>query len=312
MKLIFCGTPAFAVPTLRAVAEAGHEIALVVTQPDRPSGRGLDVVQPAVKVAAAEMKLPVTQPEKIKNNSEFRASLEQIAPDAIVVVAYGRIIPKWMLDLPRFGNVNLHGSLLPKYRGAAPVQWAIANGESETGVTTMLLNEGLDTGDMLLAHKVAILPDTTAPELFETLAAVGAPLMVETLRRLEEGVLQGQAQDEAMASHAPLLTREDGLIDFTRPARETYDRWRGFLPWPGAYTQFRSKRFAVLKMSVAQSLEGAFAPGLVVARHGRMFVACGQETAIELLDVQVEGKSRVSGSDLLRGYQVRDGERLGG
>src|SRR5580698_7197556 len=182
MKLVFCGTPEFAVPTLRAVLDAGHEVALVLTQPDRPAGRKMELHVPPVKELALKHGLPVLQPEKIKNNSELRAELEAIAPDAIVVVAYGRIIPQWMLDLPHFGNINVHGSLLPKYRGAAPIQWAIANGERETGITTMRLDAGLDTGDILLERAVPIAPDATSLDLYPLLADVGAELLLETLR----------------------------------------------------------------------------------------------------------------------------------
>ncbi len=187
MKLVFCGTPEFAVPTLQAVVAAGHEVALVVTQPDRAAGRGLGLVAPAVKSAATKLGLPVVQPEKIKNNAEFRGLLERMAPDAILVVAYGRIIPEWMLELPKFGNINLHGSLLPKYRGAAPIQWAVANGELVTGVTTMRIDSGLDTGDMLLAQVCPVGMEETAVEVYECLAATGAELMVKTLDGLECG-----------------------------------------------------------------------------------------------------------------------------
>lgn len=312
MKLVFCGTPPFAVPALRALADAKHEIALVVTQPDRASGRGLTATPPAVKVAAADMRLEITQPEKIKNNLEFRGRLQAIAPDAIVVVAYGLIIPKWMLELPRYGNINLHGSLLPRYRGAAPVQWAIANGECESGVTTMLLNEGLDTGDLLLAHKVAILPDTTAPQLFETLAVAGAPLMVETLRQSERGTMKAVPQNHAMATHAPLLTRQDGEIDFARTAREIFDRWRGFMPWPGAFTRFRGKRLAAISLRVADCEAGGVGAGEIATRDGKFVVGCGSGTTVQLCEVQVEGKNRLTTDQFIRGYQIREGERLGG
>lgn len=314
MRIVFCGTPRFAVPTLRAVVAAGHEIALVVTQPERARGRGLVAAQPAVQVAASSMGLPaarILQPERIKKNAEFRAQLESIGPDAIVVVAYGRMIPRWMLDLPQYGNVNLHGSLLPKYRGAAPVQWAIANGESESGVTTMLLNEGLDTGDILLAHSVAISPDATAPELFETLAEVGAELMVETLRKLEHGEVDAVAQDNSAASAAPLLTRADGEIDFSRTARQIYDRWRGFMPWPGAFTLFRGKRLTILAPAIHRNAEGGLTQGALALRDGKLLVTCGGQSTLELCEVQVEGKTRVTADEFVRGYQVRDKEQLG-
>ena len=214
MKLVFCGTPSFAVPTLKAVLRAGHEVVLAVTQPDRPGGRGLQVAVPPIKEAAIAAGIPVVQPEKIQNNVDFRSQLEQIRPDAILVVAYGRIIPTWMLDLPRFGNLNLHGSLLPKYRGAAPIQWAVANGEPTTGVTTMRLDEGLDTGDILMQREMAIAPDQTAENLYPLLAEMGAALMVETLDGLGSGSITPQKQDDSLATLAPILTREDGRMDF--------------------------------------------------------------------------------------------------
>src|SRR6202042_1309910 len=220
MRLVFCGTPEFAVPTLEAVIAAGHEVALVVTQPDRAAGRGMEVQAPPGKRVAVARGIPVVQPEKIKTNAEFRGRLEAIAPDVILVVAYGRIIPQWMLELPRFGNVNLHGSLLPKYRGAAPIQWAVANGELVTGVTTMRLDAGLDTGDMLLAQVVPIGQEETAVDVYECLAATGAELMVKTLHHLECRTIFPQVQDHSQATLAPILTREDGWIDFSRTAQQ--------------------------------------------------------------------------------------------
>jgi len=309
MKLVFCGTPEFAVETLRAVVAAGHEVALVVTQPDRAAGRGMGIQSPAVKRAAAELGLPVVQPDKIKNNLEFRARLEEIAPDAILVVAYGRIIPQWMLELPRFGNINLHGSLLPKYRGAAPVQWAIANGEPATGATTMRLDEGLDTGDILLQREMALAPSMTAVDVFPLLAEMGADLMMETLRQLEAGTLVPRKQDEAKVSLAPILTREDGRIDFSRTAKQIYDRWRGFQPWPGAHTILRGKKLIVQKMHVRDGADGEV--GVLVVHGGALLVGCGERTVLGLDEVQMEGKRRMNAAEFLRGYQVRGGERLG-
>ena len=307
MKLVFCGTPQFAVPVLEAVVAAGHEVCLVVTQPDRAAGRGMQVHVGAVKAAALKHGLAVVQPEKIKKNEEFRAQLEAIKPDVILVVAYGRIIPDWMLALPRFGCVNLHGSLLPKYRGAAPIQWAVANGETQTGVTTMLLEAGLDTGPMLLAQVVPIDPEQTAADLFESLAEVGAGLMVKTLAGLEDGSVEAIAQDHAAATLAPILTREDGRMDFSRAAEELVNRWRGFQPWPGAWTSLRGKKPIVQRMCVG---EGACVAGEVRVVGDRMFVGCG-ESEIELLEVQMEGKKKMAAGEFLRGFQVKTGERVG-
>jgi methionyl-tRNA formyltransferase len=298
------------VPTLKAVLAAGHEVALVVTQPDRAAGRGMEMHAPPVKRVALERGIPVVQPEKIKNNVEFRGLLEGIAPDVILVVAYGRIIPQWMLDLPRLGNINLHGSLLPKYRGAAPIQWAVANGETVTGVTTMRLDAGLDTGDMLLARAVPVGVEETAVDVYETLAPVGAELMVETLVGLKAGTLYPQKQDHALATLAPILTREDGLIDFARTAKEIYDRWRGFQPWPGAHTLLRGKKLIVHRMKLLRhTFEGEV--GVLMVEGDLLRVGCAVGTVLELAEVQMEGKKRMTAAEFLRGYQVRSGERLG-
>ena len=309
MKLVFCGTPEFAVPTLEAVLKAGHEVALVVTQPDRAAGRGMEIQAPPVKRVALEHGLPVVQPEKIKNNAEFRAQLEGIRPDAILVVAYGRIIPQWMLELPRLGNINLHGSLLPKYRGAAPIQWAVANGEVVTGVTTMRLDAGLDTGEMLLAQVCPIGQEETAMDVYECLAPIGADLMVETLRQLDCGESCPEKQNHDLATLAPILTREDGWIDFSRTAQQIYDRWRGFQPWPGAHTLLRGKKLIVQKMHVAG--KGGVEPGVVEVRGDMLVVPCGGGSLIAFDEVQLEGKRRMSAAEFLRGNQVRSGERLG-
>jgi methionyl-tRNA formyltransferase len=310
LRVVFCGTPEFAVPTLEAVLAAGHEVALVVTQPDRAAGRGMEMHAPPVKRVALERGIPVVQPEKIKNNVEFRGLLEGIAPDVILVVAYGRIIPQWMLDLPRLGNINLHGSLLPKYRGAAPIQWAVANGETVTGVTTMRLDAGLDTGDMLLARAVPVGVEETAVDVYETLAPVGAELMVETLVGLKAGTLYPQKQDHALATLAPILTREDGLIDFGRTATEIYDRWRGFQPWPGAHTLLRGKKLIVHRMKLLRhTFEGEV--GVLMVEGDLLRVGCAVGTVLELAEVQMEGKKRMTAAEFLRGYQVRSGERLG-
>lgn len=315
MRIVFCGTPSFAVPTLKAVLRAGREVALVVTQPDRPSGRGMTLVAPLVKEAALAAGLPVIQPEKIKKNVEFREQLENIAPDVILVVAYGRIIPKWMLDLPPYGNLNLHGSLLPKYRGAAPVQWAVANGEPETGVTTMRLDEGLDTGEILMQRAMAIAPDQTSSDVFPMLAGMGAALMVETLDGLANDSIQPVKQDDAFASHAPILTREDGRIDFGQPAMNIYNRWRGFQPWPGVWTTLHGKKLVLhrlMPLEVRSLAGGPEEPGAARVEQGRLFARCGAGTWLELVEVQLEGKKRMMAADFLRGHALRTGDRLGG
>ena len=309
MKLVFCGTPAFAVPVLEAVIAAGHEVALVITQPDRAAGRGLETHIPPVKQTALAHNIAVIQPDKIKNNLDLRAQLEAIQPDAILVVAYGRIIPQWMLDLPRFGNINLHGSLLPKYRGAAPIQWAIANGEQVTGVTTMVLEAGLDTGPMLLAKSVPIGEEETSEDLFIALSSIGADLMVQTLGGLDDGSIDPVAQDHTLATLAPILTREDGLISFERTAKQNYDRWRGFQPWPGAHTLLRGKKLIVHRMTIA-GLNNVPAGELSVDGD-QLFVGCAEETALELVELQIEGKKQMPASEFLRGHQIRTGERLG-
>jgi len=308
LNLVFCGTPRFAVPTLQRLVEAPFNIQLVVTQPDRPKGRGLEVIYTPVKQYALELELPITQPESIKNNPEFRAQLNALKPDAIIVVGYGRIIPQWMLDLAPLGNINLHASLLPKYRGAAPIQWAIAQGESITGVTTMKIDAGLDTGDVLLRKEYPIAPDDTADTVAPKLAAVGAQLMIETLRGLRDGSVRGRKQDDAQATLAPILKKEDGLIDFSWPADKTLHRMRGFQPWPGAYSKFRGKNLQLWK---AVLCEQALSPGELNIERDRLVVGCGQGTAIEILELQLEGKKRSSAADFIRGYRPLAGERLG-
>jgi len=313
MKIVFCGTPRFAVPTLEALLAAGHEVALVVSQPDRPVGRAQQLTAPPVKQTALAVGIPVVQPEKIRNNAEFRAQLEAIAPDAIIVVAYGRIIPPWMLALPHFGCINLHASLLPKYRGAAPIQWAVAMGETVTGNSTMLLEEGLDTGPILLQKTQPIAPEQTAADLFEVLSETGAPLVIETLAGLAAGTLHPQPQDHSQATLAPLLDREQGRMDFAvRTAAELQNRWRGFQPWPGAFTTLEGKKLIVHRLGAvdAATLDAA-QPGEIRVREHRLYVACAQNTWLELIEVQLEGKKRIAAAEFLRGAALPAGTRLG-
>lgn len=310
MKLVFCGTPRFAVPTLRRLADAAYAIELVVTQPDRPIGRGQVLTPPPAKILAEELGLAVAQPEKIRTNPDFEARLRAIQPDAIVVVAYGRIIPKWMLELPRLGNLNLHASLLPKYRGAAPIQWAIANGETVTGVTTMRIDEGLDTGPVLLAQELPITPHQTAEGIASLLAEIGAGLMLETLRGLKEGSIAPHPQDSSAATLAPILKREDARVDFSRSALEIYNRWRGFQPWPGAYTFFRGRKLTLHRLLPSERQEAA-APGTIANRDGHFSVAAGQASWIEVLEVQLEGRKKLPAREFLRGITLSGGEKLG-
>ncbi|HTH41864.1 MAG TPA: methionyl-tRNA formyltransferase [Terracidiphilus sp.] len=316
MKLVYCGTPSFAVPTLEALLAAGHEIPLVVSQPDRPVGRSQQLNAPPVKQIAVAAGIRVVQPEKIRNNPEFRAELEATAPDAIVVVAYGRILPPWMLALPRLGCINLHASLLPRYRGAAPIQWAVAMGDAYTGNTTMLLEEGLDTGPILLQQSNDIGPHQTAAELFGVLAQAGAPLVVETLAGLASETIQPRPQSEEGVTFAPILSREDGRIDFaSRTARELYNRWRGFQPWPGAFSSLDGKKFIVHCMGLPDAENIAAPndapPGQIYIHDHRMFAACARGTWIELIEVQLEGKKRMSAADFLRGMPHGLTARLG-
>jgi methionyl-tRNA formyltransferase len=314
MVLVFCGTPAFAVPTLQKLVEAGHSVPLVVTQPDRPRGRGMEVSVSPVKEAAIRLGIAILQPAAIKNNTEFRDQLAAIRPDAIIVVGYGRIIPQWMIDLPRLGNLNLHASLLPKYRGAAPIQWAIASGESVTGVTTMRIDAGLDTGDMLMQAELPVAADDTAVSLGPKLAAMGADLMLETLRGLENGEVRPIPQDHSRATLAPILKKEDGRMEFSRSARELFNRLRGFQPWPGAFTIFKEKTLQVHRAQPAE-IGARLTPGQIAVEGARLFAGCGKiaglETALELIEIQFEGKRRMTAAEFINGYRPQSGDHLG-
>jgi methionyl-tRNA formyltransferase len=308
LNVVFCGTPRFAVPSLEKLVEAGFNVGLVVTQPDRPKGRGLELSQSSVKQSALELKLPITQPDKIKSNGEFRTRLTALHPDAIIVVGYGRIIPQWMLDLPPLGNINLHASLLPRYRGAAPIQWAIARGETMTGVTTMKIDSGLDTGDILLQRDLRIASDDTSETLAPRLASTGADLLVETLRGLHDGSVRPRPQENAKATLAPILKKEDGLIDFSSSAVQIFNRLRAFQPWPSVYTTFRGKTLQIRK---ARPLDHVLPSAQLHIEGERLLVGCGHHTSIDLLEVQLEGKKRMLAKEFVNGYKPADGERLG-
>ena len=303
MRLVFLGTPAFAVPTLEAIAGAGHEVAAVFTQPDRSKGRGHKDSIPPVKESALRLGLLVFQPERVRH-PEVVEQLRALAPEAMVVVGYGQIIPQSILDIPPLGIINVHASLLPKYRGAAPIQWAIARGETRTGVTTMRIDAGLDTGDILLKWETDIGPEETAVELGERLARAGATLLIETLKRWP-GILP-QPQDGAQATYAPVLKKEDGKIDWSMTAAEIVNRARGFQPWPGAYAFLHGQRFQVWK---ARAEEIDIPPGAMRARGRRLYAGCSGG-AVELLEVQMEGKKRMPAAVFLNGFPLRGGEVL--
>ena len=309
MRLIFMGTPEAAVPTVRRCIEDGHEVVAVWTQPDRPSGRGNKLHPPPVKDFALTHDLPVYQPAKIRNDETLSLFTSQKA-DAAVVVAYGRILPAPFLHTPRLGCINVHFSLLPEYRGAAPVAWAIVRGESRTGVTTMQMDEGLDTGPILLQEEVVIASTETGPELMARLSASGAALLSETLTRFAEIVPRQQSEDKA--TFAPVLTREDGIIDFALDATQIERRVRGFQPWPNAYTRSGMQRLIIWKASVVTEPRGEGEPGEIrVARKNDLIVSCGADTLLRLEEVQPEGKRRMSAADFLNGAGVQPGDRLG-
>lgn len=308
MRLVFLGTPAFAVPTLERVVAAGHTVLAVVTQPDRPRGRGQNPAPSPVKQAALSLGLPVYQPERVRR-PEAVEFLRGLPVDAMVVVGYGQIIPQAAIDLAPLGIINVHGSLLPKYRGAGPIQWAILNGETRTGVTTMRIDAGLDTGAMLLKAGTAIGPDEDAPSLGRRLAEMGARLLVETLEGLVEGTIVPEAQDPAQATYARMLKKEDGLIDWTRPAAAIHNQVRGLQPSPGAYTGFRGQTLHVRRARVADAWQGGRPPG-TVAGVKPLLVACGAG-ALELIEVQSEGRKRLAAADFANGQRLMENESLG-
>jgi methionyl-tRNA formyltransferase len=325
--MVFCGTPQFAVPSLKKLlSEPEFEILSVFTQPDRPRGRGREVSVSPVKEVALAAGVAIHQPERIRTPDNEQL-LRELAPDVIVIIAYGQIIPVRLLPIPRLGWINLHASLLPKYRGAAPIAWAIANGELLTGNTTMRIDAGMDTGEMLLQQELKIAPEETAPELAGRLSEVGSTMMVETLRGLQSGTLSSRQQDHAAASYAPILKREDGRIDWAKPAQEIYNRMRGFAPWPGAYTEFRGQTCHLWGKPVEErtaseggpNKEGApvshvgmsRAPGTLLMEGGKLWVACGAATELELLHVKLEGRKQISAAEFANGARLGTGERFG-
>ncbi len=309
MRLIFCGTPQFAIPTLEKLVTEGFQVELVVTKPDEPSGRGHRRKPPPVKETAEALGLPVFQPVSLKE--EFtRRFLTSYQPDAIVVVAYGHMIPAWMRELPRLGCLNLHASLLPKYRGAAPIPWSIIQGERVTGVTIMKIDAGLDTGDILLQRAIPVRDDDVTETLSERLSLLGADLMVEALRGLERGEIAPRPQDPTLATLAPRLKKEDGRIDWSLPAEQIALRVRGLRPWPGAYSDFRGKQLHIWRAVPCPTSRNAAAPGALVAESGKLLAACGGGSTLELQEVQLEGHRRMSARDFLNGVRLTPQDRL--
>ncbi len=321
LRIIFCGTPEFALPSLRhLLSESDFKIEGAVTQPDRPRGRGHATSASPVKEVAGSAGVPVYQPEKIKSDEAFDY-FKRIAPDAVVIIAYGQIIPQRLIEIPRLGWINLHGSLLPKYRGAAPIHRAILNGDTHTGLTTMRIDAGFDTGPMLLKFETDIRPDETAPELYARLADAGAPLLVETLRGLERGSITPIPQDNSKASLAPPLKKEEGQIDWALPAQQIYNRIRGLQPWPGSFTAFRGKNCALWGRPISRpneealskiSLTGAkLSSGEIQTSGGNVMVSCGDGNALLMEFVQLEGRKRITALEFANGARLKRGERFG-
>jgi methionyl-tRNA formyltransferase len=315
LRIVFCGTPEFAVPSLRRLAERPEfSIEAVISQPDRPRGRGGNVGASPVKEAALELRLHVYQPESIKSESS-QDFLKRVAPDAVVIIAYGQIIPARLLTIPRLGWLNVHGSLLPKYRGAAPIHWAIANGETVTGLTTMQINAGMDTGPMLLRSEVTIGPDETSPELASRLSAIGADLIAETLLQFDRGEISPTPQDESGFSYAPILKKEDGRINWQQPAQQIYNRMRAFTPWPGSYSTFRGQTCHLWGRPGAIPETEPWAktqnePGEVISAGKEVYVACLEETFLRLESVQVEGRKKITAREFANGARLVAGNEF--
>lgn len=314
MRVVFFGTPQFAVPTLAALRAAGHEIVLLISQPDKPSGRGLKVAPTPTKQWASAHGVAVYQAPKV-NNDEVRQRLAEASPDVIAVAAYGKILPKWILDLPRFGAINVHASLLPKYRGAAPIQWAIIRGETVSGVTIMQMDPGMDTGDILLQGSLPIGPYMTAGELHDQLSGLGAELLVAALDRIAQGTITPVKQDNAQATMAPMLGREAGKIAWEAPAAEVHNLVRGLNPWPGAFTTWRNERLQVWRTAPiaappAASLAARSGQIAAVGPYG-LVVACGQGTFLTLLELQLPNRKRLTAREFVNGAKPEVGDRFG-
>jgi len=312
MKIVYMGTPDFAVNTLEAIVKAGHEVVLVVTKPDRAKGRSGKLVYTPVKEKALEYGLPVAQPEKVREE-EFVSRLEKLAPDVIVVVAFGQILPEHILKIPKYGCINVHASLLPAYRGAAPIQWAVIDGLNETGVTTMYMEKGLDTGDIICQSRLMLDKEETGGSLFERLAKEGASLLLTTLEQIEQGTATRTKQDDSKSSYAKMLTKEMGRLDFSKDAAVLERLIRGLNPWPSAYTFLHGKSLKIYKAEVLleETLSGTMEPGTIMSVDKKSFtVRCGNG-ALRILNLQLAGKKRMDTSAFLLGYELKAGTRLG-
>lgn len=305
MRVIFMGTPDFAVPSLQTLLDRKDDVCAVFTQPDKPKGRGHKLQAPPVKLLAEQKGIPVYQPATLKNE-EAQELIRSLAPDLIVVAAYGKLLPKVVLDTPKLGCINVHGSLLPKYRGAAPIQWAVLNGDPVSGVTTMYMAEGMDTGDILLKAETPIGPEETAGELFDRLMVLGAGLLGQTLERLEQGTLQRLPQNEEEATHAPMLSKELSRLDWRCSAKELHDRIRGLNPWPCACAVLEGSR---LKLLASRVREGTGEPGTLATTEEGLLVYCGQG-ALLLTELQTEQGKRMTGKDYLLGHPLQKGARF--
>ena len=311
MRVVFMGTPDFAVGTLEALLQSRHQVVAVVTQPDKPKGRGKAMQFTAVKEVAVRAEIPVLQPKKVRE-PEVVEEIRQFHPDVIVVVAFGQLIPKAILDMPQYGCVNVHASLLPKYRGAAPIQWAVIDGEEKSGVTTMQMDEGLDTGDMLLTEEVVLDPQETGGSLFDKLSEVGAGLLLKTLDELEAGNVHPQKQpSESTTAYAAMLTKKMGEIDWTQSAVQIERLVRGLNPWPSAYTHLGQKTLKIWRAAVHPSMVQTKEPGTVILMDKKHFGVQTGDGMLEILELQLEGKKRMDADAFLRGYQVEDGIKLG-
>jgi methionyl-tRNA formyltransferase len=311
LRIVFCGTPEFAVPSLRRLAERPEfSVEAVITQPDRARGRGQQVSAAPVKEAALAIGLHVYQPESIKSESS-QEFLKHIAPDAVVIIAYGQIIPARLLTIPRLGWINVHGSLLPQYRGAAPVQWAIANGETVTGLTTMQIDAGMDTGPTLLRREVTIAPDETSPELAARMSAIGADLIAETLLQFDRRDIAPIPQEDKNVSYAPILKKENGRIDWGLTAQQIYDRMRGFTPWPGSYATFRGQTCHLWGRPETRGAAGdLLTPGEIISSAKEIYIVCGEGTCLRLESIQIEGRKKISAREFANGARFVPGDRF--